>query len=133
MFVYNNVALSNTIPDEITLEIEIIDDFSKMKDLTRLDVKSYEKLVRKALKKNPEITCVCFVGGEKDPIDVNILAYHSNMVFDDLKVAWWTKYQKLAEVSRPDYFDYVRVEKSIYMMDGAHLTPIMAVSNESDN
>lgn len=111
-YVDTAVTLSE-IPDEITLCINIsncpchckgchstylaedIGDFLDLGALTRL------------IDRNEGVTCVSFMGGDSDPRSVNMLA--GVIKTKDLKTAWYSGRQELAEGINLRNFDYIKL------------------------
>ncbi len=64
--------------------------------------------LRKLISQHRGITCVCFMGGDKEPWEINRLA---TLVKEDfnLKVAWYSGKQELHEDIRLVNFDYVKL------------------------
>ena len=54
-----------------------------------------------------DVTCVCFMGGDREPSEVMRLADHVHAV--GLKTAWYSGRQKLPDCFRADSLDYVKV------------------------
>lgn len=109
------LATFSEIPDEITLCINISgcpircpDCHSKYlwedvgKELTR-------KTLYDIIDKNEGITCVCFMGGDASPKEINILADYIKVQFPDLKVAWYSGQEKISEKINLYNFDYVKI------------------------
>lgn len=65
------------------------------------------------------VSCVCFMGGDADPIEVQRLAEHLHTHYPSLRVAWYTGRPCVsADVDR-NRFDYIKVGPYI-----AHLGPL---------
>lgn len=54
-----------------------------------------------------DVTCVCFMGGDREPGEVMRLADRVHAV--GLKTAWYSGRQELPDCFRPDALDYVKV------------------------
>ena len=105
------------IPDEITLAINITncpchcngchskflwDDVGT--ELT------YEE-VKRLIKKNDGITCVCFMGGDSDPKYISYLAEMLSMNDDysDIKIGWYSGMDELSNEIDIEFFDYIKI------------------------
>ena len=102
------------IPDEISLCINLTNCPNNCKGCHSPWLKedsgtplTYMELKR-LIKDNKGITCVCFMGGDKEPWEINRLA---TLVKEDfkLKVAWYSGKQELHEDIRLVNFDYVKL------------------------
>ena len=101
------------IPDEISLCINISNcpnncpgcHSSYLKDNIGIPL-TYVELMR-ILKDIRGITCVCFMGGDKEPWEIQRLAQFVKE--KGLKVAWYSGKQELHEDIRLANFDYVKL------------------------
>lgn len=102
------------IPNEITLCINISNCPNNcpgchsswlLKDegtpLTYVELKSL-------IKKNKGITCICFMGGDKEPWEIQRLAKLIKEDYD-IKVGWYSGKDKMWEGINLIYFDYVKI------------------------
>lgn len=102
------------IPNEITLCINISNcpnncpgchSFWLLKDegtpLTYVELKSL-------IKKNKGITCICFMGGDREPWEIQRLAKLIKEDYD-IKVGWYSGKDKMWEGINLIYFDYVKI------------------------
>lgn len=55
-----------------------------------------------------EITCVCLMGGDADPLRVLDLAKHIKETFPNIKTAWYSG-MDFIDLSEIDYIDYVKI------------------------
>lgn len=102
------------IPDEISLCINISNcpnncpgcHSAYLKDDIGTPL-TYTEL-RKLIPQHRGITCVCFMGGDKEPWEINRLAILVKEDFN-LKVAWYSGKQELHEDIRLVNFDYVKL------------------------
>ena len=69
-----------------------------------LDVKSLDKIISKY----GGISCVSFMGGDSEPLMVNILAKHVKEKYN-LKVCWYSGRQELNEDIELGNFDYIKL------------------------
>lgn len=103
------------IPSEITLCINISGCPVKCKDchssyLTGdigqvLNWQSLEKLI----KENAGISCICFMGGDNNPYDVDCLAETVKYKYPNLKTAWYSGRQVLSKDIHLFNFDYIKL------------------------
>ena len=102
------------IPNEITLCINISNCPNNcpgchsswlLKDegtpLTYVELKSL-------IKKNKGITCICFMGGDREPWEIQRLAKLIKEDYD-IKVSWYSGKDKMWEGINLIYFDYVKI------------------------
>jgi anaerobic ribonucleoside-triphosphate reductase activating protein len=114
---YNAMVVFEEIPDEITLAINITNCPCHCKGChskflwedvgTELTFKELERLI----KENKGITCVCFMGGDADPKEINELAkkmVESNK-YGKLNIGWYSGRDKISEDIDLLYFDYVKI------------------------
>ena len=66
----------------------------------------------------PDITCVCFMGGDAEPEYVNMLAGHLHGSFPRLKVAWYSGRARIPGVVRKSDFDYIKTGPYIKHLGG---------------
>ena len=112
---YNTMVVFSEIPDEITLAINITncpchcpschskflwDDVG-----TVLNIEEVDRLI----KLNEGITCVCFMGGDATPSEVNELAHYVSTNFKNVKVAWYSGRDEISTEITPTYFDYIKI------------------------
>lgn len=64
--------------------------------------------LKSLINKNKGITCVCFMGGDKEPWEVQRLAKLIQEDFD-IKVGWYSGKDKMWEGIDLTYFDYVKI------------------------
>ena len=110
---YNYDIVFQEIPDEVTLAVNITNCPHRCvgchsphlhRDIgTVLDAASLDGLLAKY---GRQITCVCFMGGDRQPKDVAILAKHLRQN-TKLKVAWYSGNDIMPRYA--NLFDYVKV------------------------
>ena len=103
------------IPDEITLAINIsscpchcegchssylAEDIGEPLDLQHLT---------DLIDKNRGITCVCIMGGDANPSEVNDIAQDIKEYYHNLKVGWYSGRQELSKEVDLHNFDYVKL------------------------
>lgn len=116
---YNAMVVFEEIPDEITLAINItncpyhcVGCHSKFlwEDVgTELTFEELERLI----KENEGITCICFMGGDANPKEINDLAIYTNKrnvcEYKSLKVAWYSGKDELSEEIDIRRFEYIKL------------------------
>ena len=103
------------IPDEITLAINIsncpchcagchspylAEDIGEPLDLQHLT---------DLIDKNKGITCVCIMGGDANPSEVDDIAQDIKEYYPELKVGWYSGRQELSKEVDLHNFDYVKL------------------------
>ena len=109
------------IPDEITLAINIsncpchcegchssylAEDIGEPLDLQHLT---------NLIDSNKGITCVCIMGGDANPSEVDDIAQDIKEYYPELKVGWYSGRQELSKDINLENFDYVKLGP--YMKD----------------
>ena len=116
---YNAMVVFEEIPDEITLAINItncpchcVGSHSKFlwEDVgTELTFEELERLI----KENDGITCVCFMGGDANPKEINDLATYVNVKnvcgHKSLKIGWYSGKDELSEDIDTSLFNYIKI------------------------
>ena len=113
-YVDSEVTFSE-IPDEITLCINISNCPCKCpgchSPYLAEDIGErlrYDNLIS-LIHKNKGITCVAFMGGDADPLSVNVYASIIKEQFPNLKVAWYSGRQELSKEIDLQYFDFIKL------------------------
>ena len=103
------------VPDEITLAINIsncpchcegchspylAEDIGKPLDLQHLT---------NLIDSNRGITCVCIMGGDANPSEVNDIAQDIKEYYPELKVGWYSGRQELSKDIDLENFDFVKL------------------------
>ena len=111
---YNAMVVFEEIPDEITLAINITNCPCKCPGChskflwddngTELTVEVLHKLI----KENDGITCVCFMGGDKDPEEVVKLSEYVNCI-EHLNVGWYSGKDEFVSNLNYDFLLYLFV------------------------
>ena len=114
---YNAMVVFEEIPDEITLAINITNCPCHCKGChsqflwedigTEL---TYDELKRLMLK-NDGITCVCFMGGDANPSEINKLAEMKlyDQQFDNINVGWYSGMDELSKDIDLELFEYIKL------------------------
>lgn len=64
-------------------------------------------LVKQIIAKHPNVTCVCFMGGDQDPDAVGVLIKYVYFKYrHKYKIAWYSGRDNLLNI---DYLDYIKV------------------------
>lgn len=102
------------IPDEISLAINISNCPCKCpgchSPYLAEDIGErlrYDNLIS-LIHKNKGITCVAFMGGDADPLSVNVYASIIKEQFPNLKVAWYSGRDYISEDINLENFDYIK-------------------------
>ncbi|MBO6216444.1 MAG: anaerobic ribonucleoside-triphosphate reductase activating protein [Prevotella sp.] len=66
-----------------------------------------------------DITCIAFMGGDADPVGVNMLAQYVHEEYPELKVAWYSGRLRIPSIVHKADFDYIKVGPYI-----KHLGPL---------
>lgn len=113
-YVDSEVTFSE-IPDEISLAINISNCPCKCpgchSPYLAEDIGErlrYDNLIS-LIHKNKGITCVAFMGGDVDPLSVNVYASIIKEQFPNLKVAWYSGRQELSKDINLGNFDYIKL------------------------
>lgn len=56
-----------------------------------------------------DITCICFMGGDAEPSEVNKLAHYLHSKHPVYKVAWYSGRDKISNEVDKNNFDYIKV------------------------
>ena len=122
----NTDVVFQEIPDEVTLAINIsgcpcqcpgCHSQYLWEDIgIPLDTDAIDSFVQKLVR---DITCICFMGGDADPMGVDLLAQYIHEEYPHLKVAWYSGRLRIpSNVNKAD-FDYIKVGPYI-----RHLGPL---------
>ena len=102
------------IPDEITLCINISNCPCHCKGChsSYLAEDIGEKLtldkIYKLIENNEGITCICFMGGDSSPKEIDMFARCIKDLYD-IKVAWYSGRQELSKYINLKYFDFIKL------------------------
>ena len=103
------------VPDEITLAINIsncpchcegchspylAEDIGEPLDLQHLT---------NLIDSNKGITCVCIMGGDANPTEVDDIAQDIKEYYPKLKVAWYSGKQELSKDINLEFFDFIKL------------------------
>ncbi len=104
------------IPDEVTLSINISNcpchcpgchSSYLWNDIgEELDENTIDAFMEKY---GDDITCICFMGGDASPSDVERLAMYIHSTYPDTKVGWYSGRQTLSSNISQKNFDYIKL------------------------
>lgn len=60
------------------------------------------------ISKNKGISCVCFMGGDNDPEEIDNLAHHIRTKYPDLKIGWYSGRGGFSLFNHIENYDYVK-------------------------
>lgn len=102
------------VPKEVTLAINISNCPYKCIDChssylqenigNELTVEAFDNLINS----NKGITCVCIMGGDSEPIEVDNIAYYIKDTYN-LKVAWYSGNKELSNKINLKNFDFIKI------------------------
>ena len=110
----NTMVTFSEVPDEISLCIEIsncpchcinchssylADDIGEELTLEK---------IYKLIDNNEGITCICFMGGDSSPKEIDMFARCIKDLYD-IKVAWYSGRQELSKEIDLQYFDFIKL------------------------
>ena len=101
------------IPDEITLCVNISNCPNKcegchsswLQKNIGIELNNYE--LYDIINKNSGISCVCFMGGDSDPEEINNLAI--KIKSKNLKVGWYSGNSEISDKINIKNFDYIKI------------------------
>ena len=114
---YNSMVVFEEIPNEITLAINITNCPCHCKGChsqflwedigTELTFDELKRLISE----NDGITCVCFMGGDANPSEINKLAEMklNDPQLGNIKVAWYSGKDELSKDIDLELFDYIKI------------------------
>lgn len=122
----NESVVFQEIPDEVTLAINISNCpcrcpgcHSKFLWGDIGDELTHEALDKMIAKYGGEITCVSFMGGDANPLEVEAMAVYMHNIHPHLKVAWYSGKTVIAPTINRNVLDYIKIGPYI-----AHLGPL---------
>ena len=111
----NTMVTFSEVPDEISLCIEISNCPCKCvnchssylaQDIGKpLDLQHLTNLIDS----NRGITCVCIMGGDANPSEVDDIAQDIKEYYPKLKVAWYSGKQELSKDINLEFFDFIKL------------------------
>lgn len=122
----NTGIVFQEIPEETTLAVNISNcpchcpgchsQFLWQDIGTVLDRDTLDKLIGKYV---PDITCVCFMGGDAEPEEIDRLAEHVRDKYPDIHIGWYSGRTLLSKAISKSNFDYIKIGPYI-----RHLGPL---------
>lgn len=114
------------VPGEVTLAINLSNCPNRCKGCHSPDLQedAGERLDEKAINKllaryGDAITCVCFMGGDANPLAVERLSLYVRKISNNrLKMAWYSGKSKLPEDCAAGSFDYVKLGPYLEKLGG---------------
>ena len=64
--------------------------------------------IKELINNNKGITCICFMGGDSNPLEVNALAQFIKIYFP-IKIAWYSGRQELSKDINLNNFDFIKL------------------------
>lgn len=112
----NTGIVFQEIPDEVTLAINISNCPCRCPGCHSrylwedvglpLDTGAIDAFVERYGRK---ITCIAFMGGDAEPVSVNMLAQYVHEEYPELKVAWYSGRLRLPSVVKKSDFDFIKI------------------------
>jgi anaerobic ribonucleoside-triphosphate reductase activating protein len=102
------------IPDEITIAINITNCPCRCPGCHSkflwgdVGVNLTEEELVSIVEKNRGVTCVCFMGGDANPRDIDSMAKYVHEKIG-LKTAWYSGKDKISQYISSENFDYVKI------------------------
>lgn len=103
------------VPDEITLCINITGCKNGCKNChssylaDNIGDPLLPEVLSELIESSKGITCVAIMGGDANPREVDALAFYIKIVYDNLKVAWYSGRQELSDSIKLKNFDYIKL------------------------
>lgn len=108
------------VPDEISIAISITNCPNHCPDCHSkylwedkgeiLDKNALDQIISKYLE---DITCICFMGGDRDKAMIYELADYVHDKYPELKIAWYTGQDQIDSDFPWNVFDYIKVGRFI--------------------
>lgn len=64
--------------------------------------------IKELINNNNGITCICFMGGDSNPLEVDALAHFIKIYFS-IKIAWYSGRQELSKYINLDNFSFIKL------------------------
>ena len=110
----NTMVTFSEVPDEISLCIEIsncpchcINCHSSYLAEDIGEILTLDKIYN-LIDSNEGITCICFMGGDSSPKEIDMFARCIKDLYD-IKVAWYSGRQELSKEIDLQYFDFIKL------------------------
>ena len=111
----NTMVTFSEVPDEISLCIEISNCPCYCKNChspyLAEDIGNILNLqaLTSLIDSNSGITCVCIMGGDANPSEVDDIAQDIKEYYPKLKVAWYSGKQELSKDINLEFFDFIKL------------------------
>jgi anaerobic ribonucleoside-triphosphate reductase activating protein len=112
----NTGVVFQEIPDEVTLSINISNCpcrcpgcHSKYLWADIGETLDEQVIDRFAAEYGTDISCICFMGGDADPVRVNMLARYIHQQHPQYKVAWYSGRLRVPSTVCKTDFDYIKI------------------------
>lgn len=112
---WNTMIVLDEVPDEITLAINISEcpchcDGCHSPYLAEdIGVFLDYEMLRFLIEHNSGVSCVCFMGGDAEPWQINKFAEWTRNNYPNLKVAWYSGRQELAKEINLKNFNFIKL------------------------
>ena len=123
---WNTMIVLDEVPDEITLAINISEcpchcDGCHSPYLAEdIGVFLDYEMLKFLIEHNSGVSCVCFMGGDAEPWQINKFAEWTRNNYPNLKVAWYSGRQELAKEINLKNFNFIKLGP--YIKDKGPLT-----------
>jgi anaerobic ribonucleoside-triphosphate reductase activating protein len=103
------------VPDEITLAINISNCPCRCKNCHSpylsedIGIALTIKKVNQLIEDNKGISCICFMGGDAEPEEINTIAKILKHTHKELKIAWYSGRQELNKEIDLRNFNYIKL------------------------
>lgn len=114
MYVDTKVVFAE-VPDEVTLAINISNCPCNCKGChspylgTNTGEPLFPDILDELIDNNKGITCVAIMGGDSNPAEVDALAFYIKVIYNSIKVAWYSGRQELSGSIKLKNFDYIKL------------------------
>jgi anaerobic ribonucleoside-triphosphate reductase activating protein len=114
MYVDTKVVFAE-VPGEVTLAINISNCPCNCKGChspylgTNTGEPLFPEVLDELIDNNKGITCVAIMGGDSNHAEVNALAFYIKVIYDNIKVAWYSGRQELSDSIKLKNFDYIKL------------------------
>ena len=110
----NTMVTFSEVPDEISLCIEISNCPCNCKNCHSSylaedigEILTLDKIY-KLIENSEGITCICFMGGDSSPKEIDMFARCIKDLYD-IKVAWYSGRQELSKYINLKWFDFIKL------------------------
>lgn len=112
------------LPDEITLAINISGCPLQCKGChspyLREDIGTIltKEVLKQLITDNPGITAICFMGGDAQPIEINVMAKWLKKHYSSLNIGWYSGRKELSHDIELQNFNYIKLGPYIPTLGG---------------